>query len=555
MNTFFKKLYTVSCKFIQTCSMLLTFLLFAGAFLCTCYSEDMETQLVLTKWDNPLWGVLGMAAFLALFGGAIRFLFRSKGFPVKPLRILIFLWCLGLGGILILFGRTVPAADALSVYSIAESLAEGDTSVIHPTASYLSYYPQQIGLTAFFELLIRIWKLLPFGVPAYHFIKCVYVCLLCVIICFQERTVHLLWQNERADCIYLILAGANLPFLMYSSFVYGEIPSFAAASAGFYYLLRLLLPHGNPGACETESSGEGISGDTSSRKRAVFTMQNISCTIFTVLGLSLSIMLRKNNLILLIAALIVILLEWLRSRRHELLAAGLLCGLCGLGILPLVQKGYELRSGSELSSGVTATSYLAMGMQESSRANGWYNGFNFTTYQDAGLNSDLANEISRQAISERIRIFREQPGYAADFYLHKHLSQWADGTYASRQATLATFGGRSSFFVSLYEGPLSRCFISYCNAYQNILYLGAAVCFCTLLKGRRKKADPPVLSLYLGFIAVMGGFLFHIFWEANSRYVFLYSLLLLPYTANGIYFLMQCVHRYYRSLRRRYTVK
>ena len=102
---------------------------------------------------------------------------------------------------------------------------------------------------------------------------------------------------------------------------------------------------------------------------------------------------------------------------------------------------------------------------------------------------------------------------------------------------------------------MSRCFISYCNAYQNILYLGAAVCFCTLLKGRRKKAGPPVLSLYLGFIAVMGGFLFHIFWEANSRYVFLYSLLLLPYTANGIYFLMQCVHRHYRSLRRRYTVK
>lgn len=521
MNAFSKKLYTFSCKFIQICSLLLTFLLFAGAFLCTCYSENMETQLVLTKWDNPLFGILGMTFFLVLIGGTIRFLFRSERSPVKFLRILTLLWCVGLGGILILFSRTVPAADALSVYSIAESLAEGDTSVIHPTASYLSYYPQQVGLTAFFELLIRIWKLLPLNVPAYHFIKCVYTGLLCVIICFQERTVHLLWKSEKADCIYLILAGANLPFIMYSSFVYGEIPSFAAASAGFYYLLKLLLPH-----------------------RA-----SKSCALLTVLGLSLSIMIRKNNLILLIAALIVILLEWIRNRRRELPAVALLCVFCGLGILPLIQKGYELRSGNELSSGVTASSYLAMGMQESSRANGWYNGFNFITYQDSGLNADLANEISRQAISERIQVFREQPGYAVDFYLHKHLSQWADGTYASRQATLATFGGRNSFFVSLYEGSLSRYFISYCNAYQNILYLGALVCFHALLKDRRKKENPPALSLYLGFIAVMGGFLFHIFWEANARYIFLYSLLLAPYTANGIYTLMQYIPKYCRSLR------
>lgn len=508
LNSFLKKLYTISCDFIQICSLLLSLLLFAGAFLCTCYSEDMETQLVLTKWDNPLLGALGTAAFLVILGGTVRFLFRHTGSPVKILRVLILLWCVCLGGILILFSKTVPAADAMSVYSIAGSLAEGDTSVIHPTESYLSYYPQQVGLTAFFELLIRVWNLLRINVPAYHFIKCVYVGLLCVIICFQEQTVHLLWKSERADCIYLMLAGANLPFIMYSSFVYGEIPSFAAASAGFCYLLKYL-------------------GQQGSSKRLFYAAS-------TVLGLTLSVMLRKNNLILLIAALLVIFLEWFKSRRHGLLALGLFCAVCSLSILPLVQKGYELRSGRELSSGVTAVSYLAMGMQESTRANGWYNGFNFTAYQDAGLDSDLANEISRQAIAERLQTFREHPDYAVGFYLQKHLSQWADGTYASRQATLATYGGRNSFFHSLYEGSLSRCFISYCNAYQNIVYLGAAACFYALWKNRRKKDSSPSLHLYLGFIAVLGGFLFHIFWEANARYIILYSLLLLPYAAGGI---------------------
>lgn len=515
MNIFSQKLYTFSCRFIQACSLFLTFLLFAGAFLCTCYSENMETQLVLTKWDNPLFGILGIAVFPMLISGIVCFLFRCTGSPAKILRMMVLLWCIGLGGVLILFSRTVPAADALSVYSIAEALAEGDTSVIHPTESYLSYYPQQIGLTAFFEMLIRIWKLLPGNLPAYHFIKCIYVGLLCVIICFQKQTVHLLWENEKTDCVYLILAGANLPFIMYSSFIYGEIPSFAAASAGFYYLLKLLI-------------------------RRDDSRNNLSA-VLAVLCLSLSIMLRKNNLILLIAALIIILLEWFKNRRHTLLAVGLACVFCCLGILPLIQKGYELRAGRELSSGVTAMSYLAMGMQESSRANGWYNGFNFNTFQEAGMDPGLADKISRQAISERLQVFREQPGYAAGFYLHKHLSQWSDGTYACRQATLATYGGRSSFFISLYEGPFSRCFISYCNVYQNILYLGAMLCFCALLKDQRKKRTAPALNPYLCFIAVMGGFLFHIFWEANSRYIFLYSLLLLPYTARGINVLLQYI--------------
>ena len=131
-------------------------------------------------------------------------------------------------------------------------------------------------------------------------------------------------------------------------------------------------------------------------------------------------------------------------------------------------------------------SYLAMGMQEASRGCGWYNGFNIDTYDTAGMDTALANEISRLAIDERLAYFREHPGYTADFYLHKHLSQWADGTYASRQATLATYGGRSAFFKEVYEGSLSGGYIEWCNAWQNVLYLGVLVFCIGSLKNRRK---------------------------------------------------------------------
>lgn len=522
MNTFSSKLYTFSWGFIRILSLLLTAALFAGGFLFTCYSENMETQQVLTKWDNPLWGLLGIAVFLAVFFGVSKALKKllPDSLQNKFLLLFVLAWCLLAGGLLILFSKTVPAADAMSVYSAAELLAAGDVSVIHPTDSYLSYYPQQIGLVAFYEIIIRFLNLFPTGLPAYHFIKCLYVLLACVIVFFQYKTVHLIWKDRTADRLCLLLMGASLPFLMYTSFVYGEIPSFAAISAGFYCLLKLLESH--------RASGKG------ERLRV------ISYGAGAILLLTLSVMLRKNSLILVIAALLVLFFQWLKTKRHFLLLLALLCGISCFNVLALVQKGYELRSGSSLSSGVPAMNYFAMGMQESTRGNGWYNGFNFDTYRQSGMDSQAAAAISKDAISKRLAYFGAYPGYAADFYLKKHLSQWADGTYACRQATLATFGGRREFFNSLYAGDYSYLFIHYCNAWQNVLYLGVLLFCLWMLPSDQKvqkeetEASLSGLPVYLGMIGVVGGFLFHIVWEANSRYIFLYGLLLIPYAAKGI---------------------
>ena len=55
------------------------------------------------------------------------------------------------------------------------------------------------------------------------------------------------------------------------------------------------------------------------------------------------------------------------------------------------------------------------------------------------------------------------------------------------------------------------------------------------------------LYTYVGLIAVLGGFLFHIIWEANSRYIFVYSLLLMPYCAAGIHDGLVCLAAWRRS--------
>ena len=628
-------IYRLGLNIVMLLTLLLSMLLFAGSFLTTCYADNMETQQVLLRPDNPLWNLLELAGFGLLFCGCLS-LYEKIGEKFRRgLLVFTLTFVFGLGILLILFGRTVPAADALSVYNAAAEWILGNTDIIHPTVSYLSYYPQQIGLMAFLELLLRIWNLTGLSVPAWHFIKLVYVCLLCGAIWFQYLSLQYLWPEnyKKISCCYLVLVCCNLPMIMYSSFVYGEIPSFAALSVGCYLLLRLLgssspdssyRDNVSPGGSSPDSSYRnnvspgGSSPDSSYRDNVSrndapsvtaydYVPRMLRQILFTgfgsILFLTLSVMLRKNSLIPVIAVLLVLLFEALRPGRNGKMRLGLLImavclAVTSVGILPLVQKCYEKKAGNTLSSGVTAMSYLAMGMQEASRGCGWYNGFNIDTYDTAGMDTALANEISRLAIDERLTYFREHPGYTADFYLHKHLSQWADGTYASRQATLATYGGRSAFFKEVYEGSLSGGYIEWCNAWQNVLYLGVLVfCIGSLKKRRKSKvvghmADQTAgqhgadqlgadrhgadrhgadqhgadrhgadrlgadrhgadrhgadrhgadrlgadrLYVYVGLIAVLGGFLFHIFWEANSRYIFSYSLLLMPYCGAGVY--------------------
>ena len=605
-------IYRLGLNIVMLLTLLLSMLLFAGSFLTTCYADNMETQQVLLRPDNPLWNLLELAGFGLLFCGCL-YLYEKIGEKFRRgLLVFTLTFVFGLGILLILFGRTVPAADALSVYNAAAEWILGNTDIIHPTVSYLSYYPQQIGLMAFLELLLRIWNLTGLSVPAWHFIKLVYVCLLCGAIWFQYLSLQYLWPEnyKKISCCYLVLVCCNLPMIMYSSFVYGEIPSFAALSVGCYLLLRLLgsvSPGGSyrdnvsPGSSYRDNVSLGSSSPDSSYRDNVSRNDAPSVTAYdyvprmlrqilftgfgSILFLTLSVMLRKNSLIPVIAVLLVLLFEALRPGRNGKMRLGLLImavclAVTSVGILPLVQKCYEKKAGNTLSSGVTAMSYLAMGMQEASRGCGWYNGFNIDTYDTAGMDTAIANEISRLAIDERLTYFREHPGYTADFYLHKHLSQWADGTYASRQATLATYGGRSAFFKEVYEGSLSGGYIEWCNAWQNVLYLGVLVFCIDSLKKRRKSkvvghmADQTAgytagctadhmadqldadqlgadqhgadrhgadrhgadrLYIYVGLIAVLGGFLFHTFWEANSRYIFSYSLLLMPYCGAGVY--------------------
>ncbi len=473
------------------------------AFFFMSYSTDMTSQVVKYSPDR-FWISIPLTVFLFLACVVKGRAFAAASGRTRNICLIgTLLWVLVAGLILLLFGRTIPAADSGSVYGMALGMAQGDYSVIGVN-SYISFYPQQVGLMTYYEVLIRIWNCFGLSLAPFHFIKLINVVVVAGIVFFQYLLVGCLFgEYPEAQGICLFLSALNMPLIFYGSFVYGEIPSLFAFSLGIYMLA---------GCVRHIRKGEGGA-------------PGFVKGLMAVLFLGCSVFLRKNMLIPVIALGILLLLEGLfhkeKKIRRKILLIFLFCIGVSFLIQPLSVKWMEHRTGYTINKGVTPLSYVAMGMQEASRAPGWYNGFNFDTYLEADFNEEKADEISRDAIRERQEYFGEHPGEAVRFYVKKILSQWADGTYAARQATLAEYGGRTTFFKEIYEGRYSMVLIELCNALQNLMYMGAAVLCFYMLRHR----DGGMYG-YMPVIALFGGFLFHTVWEANARYSFSYAQLM-----------------------------
>ena len=119
MKCFSDKLYAFCLGFIGILMPLFTGLLFVSGFILTCFSTDMETQKVLTKWDNPL-----ISLFILLLMSLLFFLpaaymaVKGSASAHNLLRFFVLGWFVTLGILQIIYGKTVPAADAYSVYDL-----------------------------------------------------------------------------------------------------------------------------------------------------------------------------------------------------------------------------------------------------------------------------------------------------------------------------------------------------------------------------------------------------------------------------------------------------
>jgi len=501
-----QRLYTFCIRFMQSMAFILFGILAVSAFFLTAYVENAYEIVIQLKWDNPLLNLLFLCCFLGLLWGAGQLFSSGKRGPLILL-ILACLWVFAASLLWSYFSKSGPASDCGSVYYAAKRFAVNDFSAVSYRDSYFSVYPFQLGLAFFYELIFRFAHN-----DNFHIIQGVNA--LCLVLCTVSQY-HLcgrLFKEKKAQIYTLLLTASCLPFIMYGSFIYGEIPSFAFLLFGTWMLLLFLDGH-----------APAASG------------------VLALFSLACCVLVRKNSLVFIIA-LGIILFLWLIQNHATFSRKKIACYLAyfvllfalSIGVIPMVQALYEKRSGEEINPGIPSSTYLAMGLMEAKAGPGHYSGYNFDTFTiDADYDADIASEIGWNDYRERLSYFASHPGYALRFFGRKFCMEWLNTGWSIFDSTYVSFGERLPVAESCFSGPLYDILKAYMTNYQMVLYLLAAICTFLLFRAGRDEN----VFLYLFPLTAFGGAILFLAWEASGRYILPYAIFMLPYAGYGMHLL------------------
>ena len=230
-------------------------------------------------------------------------------------------------------------------------------------------------------------------------------------------------------------------------------------------------------------------------------------------------MFRMNSLIFVIATIIYLLFNLFmkitsKTAKENIINVLAIIVFAIVSIFPaqIVNDYYINKYNLDKSKAYPNISYILMGMSESWRGNGWYNeGIGEPALKNPqGIVKEYENEIKN-----RIIYFLQNIGYTFRFYTMKLASMWAENTYSAVRLNLLHESEDDS--LNVIKEPL--------NFYQKALLILMCVCSIIVLIQNRKNLSPEIIYLLLIF---MGGFAFHILWEAKSRYIIPYIVVLIP---------------------------
>lgn len=425
---------------------------------------------------------------------------------MRFLEIGLVVYALLLGFVWIFSVTSIPAADSYNVFETASQAANGNysslsgsdfyNSAYYNGYSYYNFYPFQLGFVFISEIVYRI-----FGTQSYMPIQIInVVCVAVTYLGIAKITKHLFKRRSVEFIAILLLAGCFQPIL-FSTFVYGNIIGMCCAVWASYFLIRyfqsskyiLLLP----------------------------------CGALLVLAT----MAKYNNMIYLIAFVVMLIVHTVKDKKWQSIAFALAICVAAVGVNNLIIISYENRAGVKLADGVSQVLYLDMGLNESSMAPGWYNGIAIETYKQYQLNDEAANAAAWDDINTRINIFANNPGYAADFFGKKITSQWNEPTFESIWVSEVKSHSSeiNAIGKGMYDGSLGQFFELCFNLFIQILYILFVIgIYCLFLK-RNLNIETALLLLVL-----LGGFGYHLLFEGKSQYILTYIVLLIPTAAYGM---------------------
>jgi hypothetical protein len=140
---------------------------------------------------------------------------------------------------------------------------------------------------------------------------------------------------------------------------------------------------------------------------------------------------------------------------------------------------------------------------------------------------DKQKPVVLEYLRERAREFKKNPEMAVRFFSGKNASQWNNPDYQGiwNNRILKSDIVQPYYIYYLFSAP-GAARVSYILNYMQFILFFGVVAFVFLERSKDS------VSLFYA-VTVVGGFIFHTFWEAKCHYTIPFVMLLLPLSVNG----------------------
>lgn len=489
--------------FVGAVCVLLAFVFAYLACYCLVYTSVLDPENyfgehILRRRDPFVQNLLVPLCLFVLLRLALRFE-RRVSLPLATGLLLSVV--LLAGGAWVFLIQINPRADAQSLYLAAEALIRGDVSSFVEPGSYFHIYPHQSGYVLFSELLQRL-----FGERCYVQIGLVNAAALAAS---YGAVLDILWHSlhdRRVQLCAVLLLAACLQPLLYVTFLYGNLPGLPFALWGV--------------ACAVRWAKGG--------RTALLALSAVLVTI--------AVPIKLNYMIVAFALAIMLAVHAIASRRLRALPFALLMVFLPFAATGAAQRALEARTGASFGPGTPQTAWLAMGLQEGSRAAGWYNQYTGTLLEKNGFDASAAALQAKEDIQTRLGVFRDDPAYAVSFFHSKLATQWAETTFESIwiNKTAKHEPNRPALADALLAKPVTGPVERYMKGYTTLLYAAFAAGLIRLIRlrlGASGISSPSAFGLSVLAVSVFGGLSYHLLFEAKSQYLFVYLPMMTPFAA------------------------
>lgn len=398
-----------------------------------------------------------------------------------------------------------PTGDQLNTTAGAYYCLEGNYIMLSP-GGYIGLYQQQKGFMFLYEILFSI-----FGAFCYDVAKQFHVIFMVLTLLSGYGFIKLHSEKAFYRILFCIIMLFCVPFIIFLPYIYGDIPSICFCMVLFWALSAY---------------------EKRLQKRYV---------AIAAVAAALSLMCRMNTWIVLIAVAIGILLMAVERWDYKPLLVGLCVILTASGTIKAIDVMYEYRSGYESGIGIPSILWVAMGLQETDGEAGVYNRYQQTVFEENGFDREISTQIGVDYIAQRVEEFQNDLPMAQAFFRDKMRSQWIEPLFESLAATDSFQEEKpvAEWILNLYYGNLHDIVWKGTNYYQSVVYV--AVLLCMLGRCMRLKQSKDGSIGWIPQIAVVGGFLFSLIWENQSRYCLPYYVFMLLYVPEGIMQIGGCI--------------